>query len=47
MVLFNYCPLARILVLLYPFNRSEPFSGALVKRTVFRPPVKGSIKDAS
>ncbi len=44
MVLFNYCPLARLLVLLYPFNRSEPFSAALVRRVIFTPPVKGSIR---
>ena len=47
MVLFNYCPLARLLVLVYPFNRSEPFSWALVRRTLLRPPVNGSIKAAS
>ncbi len=47
MVLFNYCPLARMLVLMYPFNRDEPFSWALVRRTVLRPPVTGSIKDAA
>ncbi len=47
MVLFNYCPLARLLVLLYPFNRNgRPFSWQLVKDTVLRPPVAGSIRNA-
>jgi hypothetical protein len=42
MVLFDYCPLARFLSLM-PWNRSEPFSVALLRRTVFSPPVRGNI----
>ncbi|MEW6332378.1 MAG: hypothetical protein AB1560_13055 [Pseudomonadota bacterium] len=42
MVLFGYCPLARFLSLM-PWNRREPFSLALLKRTVFAPPTRGSI----
>jgi hypothetical protein len=42
MVLFGYCPLARFMSLM-PWNRSEPFSLALLKRTVFAPPTRGSI----
>lgn len=42
MVLFDYCPLARFLSLM-PWNRSEPLSMDLVKRTVFSPPVQGNI----
>lgn len=42
MVLFDYCPLARFLSLM-PWNRREPFSLALLRRTVFSPPVRGNI----
>lgn len=42
MVLFDYCPLARFLSLM-PWNRREPLSMELVKRTVFSPPVRGNI----
>lgn len=42
MVLFDYCPLARFLSLM-PWNRQEPFSLDLLKRTVFSPPVRGNI----
>lgn len=42
MVLADYCPLARFLSLM-PWNRREPFSMRLLRRTVFSPPVKGSI----
>lgn len=42
MVLFGYCPLARFLSLM-PWNRSEPFSLSLVKRTILSPPTRGSI----
>jgi hypothetical protein len=42
MVLFDYCPLARFLSLM-PWNRREPFSMDLVKRTVLSPPVRGNI----
>lgn len=42
MVLVDYCPLARFLSLM-PWNRREPLSWQLVRRTVFSPPVKGNI----
>jgi len=42
MVLYQYCFLARCLSLL-PWNRREPWSMALVKRTFFSPPVAGNI----
>lgn len=42
MVLFDYCPLARLLSLM-PWNRREPLSLGLLKRTVFSPPVRGNI----
>ena len=45
LIIFGYCPLARMMILL-PWNRGEPFSLALVKRTALRPPVKGSIIEA-
>jgi len=46
MVLFNYCPLARLLILMYPSNRNHrPFSLALVRETLLRPPVTGSIRN--
>jgi hypothetical protein len=41
-VLFGYCTLARCLSLL-PWNRLEPLTWQLVRRTFFSPPVKGSI----
>ncbi len=41
-VLFNYCFLARNLALL-PWNRNQPLSWALVRRTIFLPPMRGSI----
>ena len=41
-VLFGYCTLARCLSLL-PWNRTEPLTWKLVRRTFFSPPVKGSI----
>lgn len=41
-VLFGYCTLARCLSLM-PWNRSEPMSLALVRRTFFSRPVKGSV----
>jgi hypothetical protein len=37
MVLFGYCPLARMLSLM-PWNRHEPLTGALVRRTVLAAP---------
>lgn len=42
MVLFDYCPLARFLSLM-PWNRREPFTLDLLRRTVFSPPVRGNI----
>jgi hypothetical protein len=42
MVLVDYCPLARFLSLM-PWNRKEPFSMELLRRTVMSPPVKGNI----
>jgi hypothetical protein len=45
MVLVGYCPLARALSLL-PWNRRQPLSAALVRRTFLSPPVRGSIVDA-
>jgi len=41
-VLFGYCTLARCLSLM-PWNRREPLSAELVRRTFLSPPVKGSI----
>jgi len=38
----GYCLLARVLVLM-PWNRREPLTADLMKRTFFSPPVKGSI----
>lgn len=45
MVLVGYCPLARALSLL-PWNRRQPLSAALVRRTFLSAPVRGSIVDA-
>jgi hypothetical protein len=42
LVLFGYCPLARILSLM-PWNRRQPLSWLLVRWTFLTPPVKGSI----
>lgn len=41
-VLFGYCTLARCLSLL-SWNRREPLSWRLVRRTFISPPVKGNI----
>ncbi len=38
----NYCLLAR-LVSLMPWNRRDPFSWGLFRRTLFSPPTSGSI----
>jgi hypothetical protein len=43
-VIVDYCPLARILVLM-PWNRSRPLTTALVRETIFSVPVAGSILD--
>ena len=42
MVMFDYCPLARILSLM-PWNRGEPFSINLMIHTFFSRPVQGNI----
>jgi hypothetical protein len=41
-VLFGYCTLARCMSLL-PWNRREPLSWQLVRRTFLSPPVRGNI----
>lgn len=43
LVLFGYCGMARI-VSLMPWNRSQPLSPALVRRTFLSRPVRGSIE---
>lgn len=40
----NYCFLARVVALM-PWNRTQPFSLDLLRRTIFSPPVDGSILD--
>ena len=42
MVLFQYCFLARVMSLM-PWNKNEPYSMELVKRTFFSAPVSGNI----
>ena len=42
-IIFGYCAMARI-VSLFPWNRSEKFSLALLKKTFYSRPVRGSIK---
>jgi len=44
-VTVGYCPLARILALM-PWNRNQPLSLDFVRKTVFSPPVAGSILSA-
>lgn len=41
-LIFGYCTMARCVSLL-PWNRSEPFTPALVARTFFSRPVRGNI----
>lgn len=41
-VTFGYCTMARC-VSLFPWNRSEPFSIHLLRRTFFTRPVRGNI----
>ncbi len=41
-IIFGYCAMAR-LVSLFPWNRSEPFSLALVMKTFFSRPVRGNV----
>lgn len=42
----NYCLLARLMALL-PWNRKQPLSRALVRRTLLTPPVEGSIQQVT
>lgn len=42
-IIFGYCAMARIVSLL-PWNRSEPFTSALVTKTFFSRPVRGNIR---
>jgi len=42
-VIFGYCAMARF-VSLFPWNRSEPFSTALLIKTFFSRPVRGNIQ---
>jgi hypothetical protein len=44
LVLFDWCMLSRIMALM-PWNRREPMSWQLVRRTFISAPVKGSILD--
>jgi hypothetical protein len=44
LVVFDYCPLARLLALM-PWNRRRPFTFALVRSTFLSAPVRGSILD--
>jgi hypothetical protein len=41
-VLFGYCTLARCISLM-PWNRREPLSASLLRRTLFSAPLKGSV----
>ena len=41
-IFFGYCTMARLVSLL-PWNRKEPFSFELVKRTFLSVPVRGNI----
>ena len=41
-LIFGYCTMARC-VSLFPWNRNEPFSLSLLKRTFFSRPVRGNI----
>ena len=42
-IIFGYCTMARC-VSLFPWNRSEPFSIALLRKTFLSIPVKGNIQ---
>jgi hypothetical protein len=42
-IIFGYCAMARLVSLL-PWNRSQPFSYALLIKTFFSRPVRGNIK---
>jgi hypothetical protein len=41
-LVFNYCLMARLMSLL-PWNRREPFSAELLRKTVFSPPTRGPV----
>lgn len=42
LIVFGYCTMARMVSLL-PWNRTEPFSASLLRRTFLSAPVRGSI----
>lgn len=42
-IIFGYCTMAR-LVSLFPWNRNEPFTIALLGKTFFSRPVRGNIQ---
>lgn len=42
-IIFGYCTMARC-VSLFPWNSSEPFTLALLKKTFFSRPVRGNIQ---
>ena len=42
-VLFGYCPLGRMLTLA-PWNRREPLSADLLRRTISTPPTRGHFR---
>jgi len=42
-IIFGYCTMARCVSLL-PWNRSKPFSTALLKKTFLTRPIKGNIQ---
>jgi hypothetical protein len=44
LVLFDWCMLSRIMALM-PWNRTEPLSGELLRRTFLSAPVRGSVLD--
>lgn len=44
LVLFDWCMLSRIMALM-PWNRREPLTRDLLRRTFFSPPVRGSVLD--
>jgi len=44
MLVADYCPLARLLVLM-PWNRAVSFSPTLLRWAVFSPPAPGAIVD--
>lgn len=42
-IVFGYCAMARLVSLL-PWNREQPLSGSLLRKTFFSRPVRGSVK---